>query len=251
MIVDFKSADEHMIWPSGLSGSVAHVEAPAFAIPSGSYERHVNVHPAAAYAHDLVLVEELVARACELFPLRDRARLTVIDRCSLGRWNGITWEAAMWRHADGSDWPAEEVPCGCSPGCKEILKFHGQDHSIVLFGSVVPPMRQFTRYLVAHEYGHAAFNRTCRLLRQSNSREDKLIAEYMLLRGIEWPKRAPNAMWHELASEVVANDFRVLVMSEEVEHWPHDVCRPNSATADWWAHAASLAIEDAKTRPEE
>jgi hypothetical protein len=43
-------------------------------------------------------------------------------------------------------------------------------------------------------------------------------------------------------AEVMANDFRVLVMQREAEFWPHEIPppAPDSPVAEWWAKAREL-----------
>jgi hypothetical protein len=41
--------------------------------------------------------------------------------------------------------------------------------------------------------------------------------------------------WHAQPQEIIANDFRVLVMDQEREFWPHpDVPMPAREMLAWW-----------------
>ena len=209
---------------------------PHYCCGAGSYQRNMTVDPFPGYAHDVELVKDLVAECCEAFPLADRAELCILEHEFTGRTNGLSFEDSIWRREDGSDW-SFKVPCTCGkPDCKKVNDVHAQGHTIVLCGKRIPIMRPTTRYLVAHEYGHCAFNRINRLLGKDHS-GGTLEAEYMKLRGCDVPgPKSGGTRWHRLASEVIANDFRTLVMKREVEFWPHEVPQLNgdSPIAAWW-----------------
>jgi hypothetical protein len=208
---------------------------------AGTYQREFHVDPYPAYTHDVALVEDLVGQCCEAFPLNGAlAALFVCSREFASRFNGLTWEDTIWRRADGSDWDVDITkPDGT------IVKTKGQAHSIGLSGKRTPRMKAQTRYIVTHEYGHAAFNHTRRLLGINESDEDKLETEYMRVREGDNPTtlrrkgRGP-ARWHQLASEVIANDFRIAVMQTETDFWPHDAPPPTPTIVEWWQRAVAL-----------
>lgn len=204
------------------------------------YQREFSVDPYPAYTHDVAMVEDLVGRCCEAFPLNGASSgLFVCSREFSSRFNGVTFEQSLWRRDDGTDLKFEITkPDG------SVEQTVGQAHTIGLSGKRTPRMPAQTRYIVTHEFGHAAFNHTRRLLGISESKEDELEREYLRIRGdvdAVYKKKGRGAYrWHELASEIVANDFRVVVMNAEADFWPHDVPPPNEAIREWWSKATAL-----------
>jgi hypothetical protein len=109
-----------------------------------------------------------------------------------------------------------------------------------------------TRYVVSHEYGHLAFYWSRKQLGYASHEDHVLEAEYMRIRegaGFDTRSKGDGERWHRLASEVIANDFRVLVMGVECEFWPHEVAAPKlgSRVDSWWR----AAIEHAHKHPDE
>jgi hypothetical protein len=232
---------EDLVWSMT---SMSAVNPASYRCGAGQYRRAIDVDPFPGYAHDLGLVRDLVAECEAAFPLNGgRAELCSLQHEFLGRTNGLTWEDTVWRRDDGSEW---NVTITKPDGSTEDFK--GQAHTIVICGKRIPIMPAMTRYLVTHEYGHAAFNHTRRLLGISESKDAELEAEYMRIRGCELPKaKGDGERWHRLASEVIANDFRCIVMRRELDFWPHEVPHPrdNGAIAGWWdaAIARTRAVQ--------
>lgn len=236
MDVRVLTADD-LDWPLGSQDST-----PVYRCGAGEYKRAVKVDPYPAYMHDVALVQDLVAECVEKFPLRGaRASLYLVAHDFIDRINGVTYEDSIYYRDDGTKWE-DEIPCTC--GCGQLTKHPGQAHTIVLAAKRIPIMPAMSRYLVAHEYGHAAFSQARRLLGYREHEERKLEEKYMALRGGgATSERYIGGKWHVSPGEIIANDFRVLVMWREVEFWPHNVPppTPDSAIAEWWRHAASLA----------
>lgn len=213
-----------------------------FLVGRGSYHRHEQVLPAPLYAHDLALVAEVLAICEARAPLAGaRGEISVLDREFMDGYNGRAGPDQIYTRDDGSEWQIDLGPCACGkPECKDRRTAYGQALTISLSGKVVPPMPQWTRYLVAHEYGHCAWYHVCRL-RWGENLYSKYEAEYMAVRGYpEW-KNGPR--WHQLATEVIANDFRILVARQATDFWPHDVPPPaeGSAIHEWWLCAGEIS----------
>jgi hypothetical protein len=143
----------------------------------------------------------------------------------------------MWRMRDGKN--VDAIAIADVDGKR--AEVNGVAYSIVLCGKRIPPMASMTRYLVTHEYGHAAFNHAARLLGYTDRMGDRPERDYLSVRGTEIAEG--NRRWHQLASEIIANDFRTIVMRTEEDYWPHDVPRmgPTSAIAGWWQRAIDIA----------
>lgn len=220
--------------------STSAVNPASYKCGAGQYQRGVEIDPFPGYPHNPALVAELLAACEKAYPLNGSpGELCLLEHEFLGRTNGLTWEDTIWRRPDGTEWQDEIVkPDG------EKVTMRGQGHTIVLCAKRIPIAPAMTRYLVTHEYGHAAFNHTRRLLGFGESEDAKLEAEYLRIRGAEIPKRkAEGGRWHELASEIIANDFRCIVMRAEIEFWPHDVPQMGEGTpiSGWWWEAIDRA----------
>ncbi len=212
---------------------------PSVMIGVGTYRSGTIVNPRPAYRHDLIAVREALAECEASHPLTGSVgELAVLDHDFVTGFNGFARPEPIYKRPDGSDWDVEFV-CGC--GCGKPLKQQGQGLTIAMAAKTVPPLVAFTRYLVGHEYGHCAWYHAKRLQGWSLSDKTRTEREYMQVRGIDaWED---GKRWHELAVEIIANDFRLLIVEMAVEHWPHDVPRPEfgSAIHEWWQRAGELS----------
>ena len=221
-------------------------EYPSYSCGVGSYKRGFLVDPFPCYEHSKGLVEETLHKCVEKLPLKESAGQALYSLAHefVGRNNGLTFEDSAYKRPDGSDWE-EKIICHC--GCGEPLKHVcGQAHTIVICGKRMPIMPSMTKYLITHEYGHAVFNHKRRLLGYTATEDEKLEIKYMNLRGVPAYKERPNERWHRLMSEIVANDFRTVVMETETDFWPHEVSRlnGNSPIAKWWTASTREEMEE-------
>jgi hypothetical protein len=127
---------------------------------------------------------------------------------------------------------------------------------IVLSGKRTPPHPAMTRALVAHEYGHnvAYMLNSLRDGVKHLSATSDLERDYARARGL--PESAVHfgegGTWHDSACEILACDFRLLVLGVETEFWPHPgIERPEKIPAlrQWW-DAARAALGDARASAE-
>lgn len=248
----FLKASEDLIWPMGVPD-----QSPRFEVMTGNYTRSIAVDPFPAYAHDAKLVSEEAAACYERFPLVGAHSLNIItiDRETTDRINGMTWEEHVWKREDGSEWK-EQIVCHC---CNDLIETRGQSHTIVLGGKRTPIHPAITRYLIAHEYGHAVFHHTRRAMGYRDLEEDKLADAYMTMRSGPGEaalksRKYSGGHWHETPGEIIANDFRIHVMGRETEFWPHPVSSPlDPATRDriaaWWETALRLCSGELKREP--
>lgn len=228
---------EEMVWPMGAEPN------PHYLVDDGGYKRQVKVDPFPCYAIPIVPVIELRDACVERFPLfASKQSLVILDREGVDRFNGVTFEGSIYWRDDGTKW--EDEFQGAVTG--KIEKFGGQTHTIVLAGKRVPHHPAFVRYLVAHEYGHAAFHEARRALGyRQHPDEEKLEDDYMrarLGRDHPRPKAYSGGTWHATPGEIIANDFRVVVMGIETDYWPHDVLHPLhelvvGPVREWWDRA--------------
>lgn len=209
-------------------------EPPHYVIGAGGFKRNQKVDPAPAYAPDKALVDDLVAECCERFPLTrsGAAGVYLLSHEFLGRTNALTFEDYIYDGQKESVPDYKGVPVDRYP----------QAHTIALSAKRIPIMPAMLRYLVAHEYGHAAWNYVARWLGYSEAPHE-LERIYMEMRGgSRDDRRYGCGRWHAAASEIIANDFRILVMQREVEFWPHEVPRPEQCGAIrlWWQMAREI-----------
>ena len=211
-------AERDLVWSFGDDS------APCFQIPADGYgyTRSVKVDPFPAYAHDAALVRAEAERVAESFPLKELVRIVTLDREFKERTNG-------WTNIE-VDYDSSEHPRPWSA-------------IIILSGKRIPIHPAMTRYLVAHEYGHAVAGRLQRTHGTPTDRpnreydEAKLYEEYRALRGMPADPKSYGGGWHATVSELFANDFRILVAKSEVEFWPHPgFLRPEELVkvVDFW-----------------
>ncbi len=225
---------QDLVWPLGVQDTT-----PQYFLGTGSYQRTLKVDPYPAYPHDLEHVERTLGHCMDVFPLKvAKFGLWVLSHDLIDRVNGVTFEDALYEREDGSDWE-ETIPH--YDGSGEMRTFRGQALSIALAAKRIPIHPAMTRYLVSHEYGHAAFYVVARTLGYKDSERDKLEENYMELRGIEdYAKKYRGGDWHRNPGEIIANDFRILFTKQEMEYYPHDCPLPSwgdKPLAGWWISA--------------
>lgn len=194
---------------------------PGFQVPSGSYTRRVNVDPFPCYSHDREIVEVEAARVAKAFPLPSDVTICILDREPLERTNAWCDCSNIWSGK-------EETPPRWTA-------------TIVMAGKRIPPHPAMTRYLVAHEYGHAV----ARHLKGSEDDKRTLYDEYQRVRGFTTARSYGGGTWHASVEELFANDFRILVVGAEVEFWPHPgFARPEGVPAivEYWKKATETRL---------
>lgn len=207
-----------LLW-SG-EGDPRVVEPPAAPWASA---RTLRVDPVPAYAHEVAAVRAEAATLAKLFPLRAPVQISIVGWEGRHRTNGEC-EIAYDYHSTAAvrPWAA----------------------CIRLWGKRIPPHPAMTRYLVAHEYGHAVERAVADRLELGET--DQLLRAYRQVRPV--PRRAPGGgpTWHTSVAEIFANDFRILVAKVELEFWPHaTTARPEQfpKLMDWWVEQATYARE--------
>lgn len=190
--------------------------------PEHRYGLMATFDPFPAYAHDLAHAGA-AAGACQakVAPLWD-VDVYVSDREEMSRSNGHS-NLHDDGHYEGGAY-VKDLPSGM----------------IMLSGKRIPPHPAVTRYLVAHEYGHnvAYMLNYLRGAKHTASTQD-LEREYASVRGL--PKSSlhhgEGGNWHDSACEIMACDFRILVLDAEAEFWPHPgIPRPERCDGirQWW-----------------
>jgi hypothetical protein len=185
----------------------------------------VNMDPFPSYAHPMPYTEECIKRVIAAFPLPFSVSWYLPKFEAIDRFNGCCWVETGWdedkmkKDANGKNLYAPK-------------KAH-----IVLSGKRIPPMPAMTRYLTAHEYGHAVEDYIAHRMSMTDT---DLKKAYAKLRGLpEDDGKYVGRNWHRTVGEIFANDFRLLVVGAEPEFWPHDCARPEESYAmiGWWKQA--------------
>lgn len=223
---------DQLRWPQSLSSC----QPPAYYV-GGQWKTTYAVYPEPCYTHDEAMVVDLIAQCeavCPLNPEHD-AVLALLPHEFIGRNNGYTNCHSLYWRSDRTKWEDDYVDENGEAG-----KRGGIEHTIAICGKRIPPMPSMTRYLVAHEYGHAAFNHKRWTLGFDDRGADELEKIYMRMRGqpdySETQETAGLNDWHLQIGEIVANDFRATIMHKETEYWPHLVptLHRESVVAQWW-----------------
>lgn len=221
-----QSPDPH--WPFQAARPLLHVGG-------GRQPRAVPLHPAPAYPHDAALVEKHLRHLEQCFPLPRPPIVYLPRHDGEGGVGAVTFDGAPLEHeADARGQPL-----------------------IILFAKPTPIHPALTRYLLAHEYGHAVADYLGRQHQGNGEPGRRLMeAEYIELRGLPHAPRVYGpGTWHQDPEEIFANDFRILVAGQEVDFWPHEVPHPTDEGSGmfagwggelraWWRRVAN----DARTR---
>ncbi len=167
----------------------------------GGHARSHPVDPFPCYSHDRQIAADVAAMVEMAFPIAYPVDYYLLEFEETGRTNGFADKVDVY---------------DCN-----LAKYVHWEAGIVLIGKRIPPHPAMTRYLVAHEYGHAA-QWWLEKLRgiDSNKSTTDLDLEYMRLRpgsNNDYGARR----WHANVGELIANDFRIAVCGVEEEFWPH------------------------------
>jgi hypothetical protein len=188
-----------------------------------------TVDPFPCYGHSADLARTTLETVAAAFPINHDVVVYLAPFESVVRTNGETSRQFIYDYSPDRDPNAES----------------DWAIQITLWGKRIPPMPAMTRYLVAHEYGHATAYHIAaelpipRIGRNAPEPSEKLYPAYRELRGLNeaTEHRSGGGTWHQATAEIFANDFRVLVAGVELEFWPHDCPRPEAVPglAEWWA----------------
>jgi hypothetical protein len=196
-----------------------------------------RVDPYPCYPHDQYLVREEANYAFEKCPIPEEFRPTfdLLKFDTLERVNAWTRRKFEWRYN----------------GPKHLNPWKS---GIVLLGKRIPIHPAMTRYLVAHEYGHVVDYYLQRFYEDKDPTQDDNILdeEYREIRKLPYSDDYYGGpTWDREVGEVIANDFRILVLEKEVEFWPHPISRPENVPAviAWWDQKMGL-IRDAASSPQ-
>lgn len=180
----------------------------------------IEVDPFPGYEHDTTRVSNLLAMAGEAFPIGFRVDAYVTTYEGVSRRNGET----------------RMVP-GAKAGSVAM--------ALILWGKRQMIHPAMTRYLVAHEYGHAVEH----WLTAEGQIGRYFLDEYAALRGLKAYFAGPTGgKYHRAVEEIFANDFRVVITEQETEFWPHPYPPPSEVPVivEWWKRRQAEAKGAAK-----
>lgn len=174
-------------------------------ISASKYSDTQYVDPFLCYTHNIELVSE-IANICEKrFPIDIPPHYFILPLEFISRTNGFCSSLTQWNDS-------------------EIPKKQAVNHPIIgLCGKRICIHPAMTRYLVAHEYGHAVNNFICKKKEILDNEFDEL---YSKMRGIPYNNDYGARKWHTNIGEIIANDFRIAVCNIESEFWQHEVTHP-------------------------
>lgn len=178
---------------------------PAYSVRGKGWPTSIRVDPFPCARHDIRVVREEVARVVSVFPTGADLKVVTLAHEFLSRTNGFTVNTSEDEH-------------------RESL--------IALSGKRTIVHHAMTRYLVAHEYGHAVDNWIDWKLSKG---KDEFETEYADERGVACKKDYGGGRWNDNIGEVIADDFRILVAKTDVDFWPHSVPHPHqTAMGAYW-----------------
>jgi hypothetical protein len=187
-------------------------KGPFYRCGNGNYPRQIFVDPAPCYHHDVALVKAKLVELRRVAPLPLPLTVYLLSHEETSRCNGAYTDDYVY----GDDKTQVEI------GGKKRYPPTGW---IVLSGKRIPIMPAMTRYLIAHEYGHAVEH----WLGKVRHGEDRMNTWYRKHVRPEAEHGYGCGRWHKNIGEVFANDFRILVAKAEPEFWPHPYPRPEKS----------------------
>jgi hypothetical protein len=192
--------------------------------PPDRYTLSSKFDPMPCYPHDEGAARKASADAARACPPLWPVDLWLADREEMARTNGHS--CIDEGHYEGSEWVRD------------------RRGFIMLSGKRTPPHPAVTRYLVGHEYGHnvAYMLNGLRDDGKHVASTAGLEREYAEARGLpeDSVHHGEGGTWHDSCAEILACDFRVLVLDMETEFWPHPgIRRPEEilAVRAWWLNA--------------
>lgn len=181
------------------------------------------------YTHDVTLVKKLLGECVAAAPLGCVPVTVYVSQVEgLARTNG--WSRYDHVYCRDGEVPAWWSGAGLKPW----------EGTIALAGRRVEMHPAVTRYVVAHEYGHLV-DAALAMARWPGdaSAFSKLHDEYRRLRRLERVSHYGAGTHHLEVGEVLANDFRTVVLGREPDFWAHPVT-PGwklKTVRRWWERA--------------
>lgn len=165
----------------------------------GSRQEQIDIFP--CYHHPIDLSAEVLRTCTDAFPNQTELFMFIMQHEGVGRWNGycdVEWD---WQTRNEDGRPADFLI------------------RLMINGKRTPLHPAMTRYVVSHEYGHAAEKWLVKQMGMKDIYEFRPF--YKNLRGGTFYDGYSGRRWHENIGEHIANDFRILVAKQEVGYWPH------------------------------
>jgi hypothetical protein len=189
---------------------------------ANSYWRQEYVDPAPCYHHDPELVQKELEHLQQVAPLPIPLKIAILTHETLSRTNG--WYMTEY------DYNGKVDSTGSYP----------RIGMIVLSGKRIPLHPAMTRYLVAHEYGHAI---QYQMEHMNGLKSDQMEPGYTEHIRPDAKTGYGPGKWHANIGELIANDFRILIAEREKEFWPHPgYARPETIPAciEFWNDAKCM-----------
>lgn len=187
---------------------------PQYSVRGENWPTHIKVDPFPCARHDSARTRAAIDEVSAKFPIGCSVRVVTIAHEFDSRTNGFATKHESYDEAKKE--PADRI---------EI--------TIALSGKRTMVLPAMTRYLVAHEYGHAVDYWIDERISRGKDEFEKLYAD---ARGVKRVSGTSGGRWAGATTEVIADDFRILVAGVEVDFWPHPVPHPRETNmAEFWA----------------
>lgn len=203
---------------------------PQVTLEGGGYAEQVD--PIPCYPHNIDVVKEWAKRAVDAFPMPPEfgPHIHVSHFEAVSRTNA--WAQRYWNY----QWEPKEG--------QDAKKHRPWTGYFFLNGKRTPIHPALTRYAVPHEYGHLVefwLERSWGLQYEFADEKVNVREIYAKQRGMEFNNDYGPGNWHTNVGEIIANDFRILLVKAEVEFWPHpQIPRPEDVPGlrAWWKQQA-------------
>lgn len=171
------------------------------------YGRTAQVDPFPCNTHNVDIMTEEVEKVTKAFPIGTLLQWIVLPHETTNRTNAFANHDSIY-----ADTPERE----------EMKKVNKLEGSIIFSGKRANIHPAMTRFLVAHEYGHQVDYWITEVMKEEDRDADfrKFYAES---RGLIYDNsRYGGGNYHNSITELIADEFRIVVAGRDTDFWQHD-----------------------------
>lgn len=176
------------------------------------YFSNIEVDPFPCNTHNADILRTKIDEIEKLFPIGTLLQWISLPHEVVERVNAWAQSNQIWGDHD------------------EIKKKHRLDASIVFSGKRANIHPAMTKFLVAHEYGHAVDSWINSIMKEEeNNRDENLFhKKYAEMRGLEWKSDEDygGGNYHDTIVEIIADDFRIVVGKTDPDFYQHSCGNP-------------------------
>lgn len=185
---------------------------------SSDFYEDIKIDPFPCTSHNMEIIKKEVEVVERHFPIGSLLQWIIIPHEFISRSNAYASYEEIWRDER-----------------KEKNKL---DAWIVFCGKRTNIHPAMTKFLVSHEYGHQVdyWITHCMMEEEKSNDRDIFRKKWAEVRGIEWSNDEGYGAgrYHNSITEMIADEFRVVVMDRDTDFWQHDVYKPDSKGKDFW-----------------